>query len=138
VAMQGHNCGRGRVIGCSRCRIVRWVQQALRTAPLPVALDCFISIGGSARCGSGGWVVTFYPPPPFPFKLCWDPASPNGLVPFEPQRALPCPASPFLLVHLPKCAGTSMRAAVSRILFKAKVPRIQQCIPGQSGHTRVL
>lgn len=59
----------------------------------------------------------------------------NGLVPFQPQRALPCPASPFLLVHLPKCAGTSMRAAVSRILFRAKVPHVQQCIPGAPPHT---
>lgn len=59
--------------------------------------------------------------------------------PFPPQSRLPSASQPFLLVHLPKCAGTSMRAAVAAILRAAGLPNDEQCIPGFGGMSpRVL
>lgn len=50
---------------------------------------------------------------------------------FPPQVRMPVPGTPpFLLVHLPKCAGTSARNALYRLLHNHSVPDHQMCIPG--------
>lgn len=40
----------------------------------------------------------------------------EGRVPFERQTTLPNASHPFLLVHLPKCAGSSMRVRCFRFV----------------------
>jgi hypothetical protein len=53
---------------------------------------------------------------------------PSGVLPFPPQATLPTPASPFALIHLPKCAGSSMRFMLHKIMTRAGVDQRDMCI----------